>query len=111
LQIAADDGVTEGPICALTAVELCSSYAIKRNPSTQQPELQITPRKCLFVYQYWMHPVVGFMSARLQTWFPFPIHVYMNGRAWLAQRIAPESSIAVTPTASPGLRISLGHRI
>ena len=87
LRIAADDGVTEGPICALTAVELCSSYAIKRNPSTQQPELQITPRKCLFVYQYWMHPVVGFMSVRLQTWFPFPIHAYMNGREWLAQQM------------------------
>jgi hypothetical protein len=68
-------------------VELCSSYAIKRNPSTQQPELQITPRKGLFVYQYWMHPVVGFMSVRLQTWFPFPIHVYMNGRLWLAQQM------------------------
>ncbi len=87
LQIAEKDGVTEGPICALTAVELCSSYAIKRNPSSQQPELQVCPRKCLFVYQYWMHPVVGFMSARLQTWFPFPVHIYMNGRLWLAQQM------------------------
>jgi hypothetical protein len=87
LQIAARDGVTEGPICALSAVELCSSYAIKRNPSTQQPELQVCPRKCLYVYQYWMHPVVGFMSARLQTWFPFSLHIYMNGREWLAQQM------------------------
>jgi hypothetical protein len=87
LRIAADDGVTEGPICALTAVELCSSYAIRRNPSSQQPELQIAPRKCLFVYQYWMHPVLGFMSVRLQTWFPFPLHIYMNGRLWLAQQM------------------------
>ena len=87
LQIAKKDGVTEGPICALYAVELCSSYAIKRNPASQQPELQIAPRKCLFIYQYWMHPIVGFMSARLQTWFPFPIHIYMNGRMWLAQQM------------------------
>jgi hypothetical protein len=87
LQIAERDGVTEGPICALTAVELCSSYAIRRNPCSQQPELQIAPRKCLFVYQYWMHPVVGFLSVRLQTWFPFPLHVYMNGREWLAQQM------------------------
>ena len=34
-----------------------------------------------------MHPVVGFMSARLQTWFPFPLHIYMNGREWLAQQM------------------------
>jgi hypothetical protein len=44
-------------------------------------------RKCLFVYQYWMHPVFGFMSARLQTWFPFPIHIYLNGREWLARQM------------------------
>ncbi len=91
LEIAARDGVTEGPICALSAVELCSSYAIRRNPSSQQPELQIAPRKCLYVYQYWMHPVVGFMSARLQTWFPFSLHVYMNGREWLSQQMNREA--------------------
>jgi len=36
-----------------------------------------------------MHPVFGFMSARLQTWFPFPIHIhiYRNGREWLARQM------------------------
>lgn len=84
-QIAAQDKIVEGPICALTAVELCSSYAIQS--SEQGPQLRIVPRKGLFVYQYWMHPVFGFMSVRLQTWFPFPIHVYVNGREWLAQQM------------------------
>jgi len=84
-EIADKDGVRQGPICALTAVELCSSYAIKGSP--RGPELQISPRKCSFVYQYWMHPVFGFMSVRLQTWFPFPIHIYLNGREWLAQQM------------------------
>jgi hypothetical protein len=87
LQIAAEDGVVAGPICALTAVELASSYAIRRNRTTHQPELQTAWRKCLHVYQYWMHPQLGFLSVRLQTWFPFPIHVYMNGREWLAQQM------------------------
>jgi len=44
LRIAAQDGIVEGPICALTAVELCRSYAIKRNPQTQRPELAMAPR-------------------------------------------------------------------
>ena len=87
LQIAAEQGVVEGPICALTAVELCRSYAIQPNPNTQRPELAIAPRKCLFLYHYWMHPVVGFMSVRLQTWFPFPVHIYLNGREWLARQM------------------------
>src|SRR5260370_3171639 len=87
LRIATQDGIVEGPICALTAVELCRSYASKRNPRTQRPELAIAPRKCLFLYHYHMHPVFGFMSARLQTWFPFPVHIYINGREWLARKM------------------------
>jgi hypothetical protein len=87
LQIAAEQSIVEGPICALTAVELCRSYAIKPNPKTRRPELAIAPRKCLFLYHYWMHPVLGFMSVRLQTWFPFPVHIYLNGREWLARQM------------------------
>src|SRR5256885_1050716 len=85
LRIAAQDGIVEGPICTLSAVELCRSYAIRRHPQTQRPELAIAPRKCLFLYHYQMHPAFGFMSVRLQTWFPFPVHIYLNGREWLAR--------------------------
>jgi hypothetical protein len=49
--------------------------------------LELSWRKCLFIYQYWVHPVFGFMSSRLQTWFPFPIHIYLNGREWLARQM------------------------
>jgi hypothetical protein len=27
------------------------------------------------------------MSVRLQTWFPFPVHIYLNGREWLARQM------------------------
>lgn len=87
LRIAAQDGVVEGPICVLTAVELCTSYAIRPNSETQRPELTITPRKCLFLYHYGIHPVFGFLSVRLQTWFPFTVHLYLNGREWLARQM------------------------
>jgi len=87
LQIAAQDRVREGPICVLSAVELCRSYAVKRSAVTQRPELALASRKCLFLYHYLMHPVLGFMSVRLQTWFPFPVHIYLNGREWLARQM------------------------
>jgi hypothetical protein len=32
----------------------------------------------------------GFMSARLQTWFPFPIQICLNGREWLARQMDAE---------------------
>lgn len=86
-QIAAADGIQSGPICAFTAVELCSSYAIRGDRVTQKIRLERSYRKCLFIYQYWLHPVFGFMSARLQTWFPFPVHIYLNGRIWLARQL------------------------
>ena len=64
----------------LSAVELCHSYAIKPNPITQKPELTISRRKCLYLYHYWMHPIFGFMSIRLLTWFPFSLHLYCERR-------------------------------
>ena len=87
IEMAARDRIREGPLCALTAVELCTSYKVGRNQETQRPDLMLARRKCLFVYHYWIHPVFGFMSARLQTWFPFPLYLYMNGREWLARQM------------------------
>ena len=42
-------------------------------------------RKCLHLYHYQVHPVFGFMHARIQTWFPFAIQICLNGREWLAR--------------------------
>ena len=44
-------------------------------------------RKCLYVYQYWQHPVLGWLNARIGTWFPFSIQIRMNGREWLARQM------------------------
>jgi hypothetical protein len=53
-------------------------------------ELQSRRRKCLHLYHYYQHPTFGFMHARLQTWFPFPIQVCLNGREWLARQMDQE---------------------
>ena len=44
-------------------------------------------RKCKFIYHYWIDPSFGFMSARVQTWFPFSLQVCINGREWLARQM------------------------
>ncbi len=82
-QIMAKDGIGEGLICMLTCVEPCSSFDIYRNQQTQKLQLVKRLRKCLFVYQYRVHPRFGFMNARIQTWFPFSIQICLNGRDWL----------------------------
>lgn len=86
-QIAAEDHITQGPVCALTCLEPCWSFDIHRNRETKQLDLVQRPRRCLFVYQYWLDPQVGWMNARIQTWFPFSIQICLNGREWLARQM------------------------
>src|SRR3954447_22101387 len=42
------------------------------------------PRKCLHYYLYLIDPEFGWMHVRLQTWAPYEIQIYVNGREWLA---------------------------
>ena len=86
-EILAKDGVREGLICMLTCVEPCWSFDIHRNRETKKLELVLEQRKCLFLYQYRIHPMFGFMNARIQTWFPFSIQICLNGREWLGRQM------------------------
>jgi hypothetical protein len=86
-QIAQRDGITEGLICVLTCVEPCRSFDIYRNRQQKILELVARHRKCKFLYHYWIDRQFGFMSARVQTWFPFSLQVCLNGHEWLARRL------------------------
>jgi len=86
-RIAAEDGITSGPVCVLTCVEPCRTFQIYRNRDTRHLELQPRNRKCLFLYHYSVHPVFGFLNARIQTWFPCSIQICLNGREWLAHQM------------------------
>jgi hypothetical protein len=86
-RIAVEDEICEGLVCVLTSVEPCRTFEIYRNRETKHVQLQARVRKCLFLYHYLVHPVFGFLNARIQTWFPFSIQICMNGREWLAQQM------------------------
>src|SRR4051794_7918677 len=86
-EILAKDGVPEGLICMLKCVEPCWSFDIRRNREKKKLELVVEQRKCLFLYQYRIHPMFGFMNARIQTWFPFSIQICLNGREWLGREM------------------------
>lgn len=86
--IATQDRIQQGPVCALTCVEPCWAYDVYHNRQTKQLDLVQRSRKCLFVYQYWQDPQLGWMNARIQTWFPFSIQICLNGREWLARQLA-----------------------
>jgi hypothetical protein len=86
-QIAHKDGIRQGLVGVLKAVECCWSYEVGPNRDKKKLELRGKPSKCLHYYHYFMDPEVGLTYVRLQTWFPFTVYVGMNGREWLARQM------------------------
>ena len=79
------DGASSVDESLLTAVEPCMSFEYHRSSDVKERGLKLRPKKCLHLYKYFVHPLFGFMNARIQTWFPFNVQVCLNGREWLAR--------------------------
>jgi hypothetical protein len=85
--IARADGIEQGRVCVLSSVESCWSYEVHRDATAKKLQLQARPRRCLHLYHYQIHPRLGFMHTRLQTWLPFNLWVNINGREWLGRQL------------------------
>ena len=83
---AAKHPLHEGLVCVLQCVEPCWSFDLDKKADGKLTVVG-KPRKCSFLYHYYLHPQFGWMHVRLQTWFPFEIQVYLNGREWLARQM------------------------
>ena len=88
----AENPVDEGLICVLTSLEPCMSFEYHLSQDHKERGLKLRPRKCQHLYKYFIHPRFGFMSARLQTWFPFNIQICLNGREWLSRQLSRKGS-------------------
>jgi hypothetical protein len=86
-QIAERDGVREGLICVLSTLETSSSFQVRGNRESKKLEVVRAWRKCLHYYFYLIDSEFGFMHIRLQSWFPFQLQIYINGREWLARQM------------------------
>jgi hypothetical protein len=85
--IAERDGITEGLVCILRILEPCRSFKLRRNHTTHKLDFVSTERKCVQHYWYLIDPELGFIHIRLQSWLPFGIQIYVNGREWLARQL------------------------
>jgi hypothetical protein len=86
-EIARRDGISEGLICVFSTVETCMSFEVRGNRQTEKLQVVRAARKCLHYYFYLIDGELGFMHIRLQSWFPFQIQLYINGREWLARQM------------------------
>ena len=83
-QIAAQRGITEGRVCALTTMEPSPTF------EHYGQHMVTRTRPCPVLYHYGIDSEWGWMNARIQTWFPFNVQVCINGREWLARQMDRE---------------------
>jgi len=76
-----------GLVAVLSCVEPCRTWFARGNRTTRKLELKLQWGKCVHLYFYWVHQQWGWLSVRLQTWFPYLIQVCINGREWLARQM------------------------
>jgi len=84
-QIAREDNVQEGLICVFSTLEPCSTFTVRGNHASHKLEVVRRQSKCLHYYFYYLDAELGFIHVRLQSWFPFQMQVYVNGRECLAR--------------------------
>jgi hypothetical protein len=80
-----EKGIAVGPVGVWSCVEAGGSYRLI--PGDGAPRLRYVHTRCKHLYIYLDHPDYGFMSIRMQTWFPYRIQIAMNGREWLARQL------------------------
>ena len=80
-ELAAKHKIDGGLICALSAMEMSPTFEYRKS------QIACRKRPCQVIYAYQKHAELGFMYARIQTWFPFHIQVGINGREWLARQM------------------------
>lgn len=74
-----------GLITALSAVEICNTMTVKPNKETQKLEITSRPTKCKHYYFYYNDEEFGLMYLKIQTWFPYNVQIYINGREYLSK--------------------------
>ena len=89
-RVAKERGINEGLVCVLSAVEPCKALSVQYNAWNKKLEKKSGFRKCLHYYFYYMDRDFGLMHMRLQTWFPFGLQIYINGREYLKRQLDKE---------------------
>ena len=74
-----------GLISALSVVEICNTMTVKPNHETEKLEVTSRPTKCKHYYFYYNDEEFGLMYLKIQTWFPYNVQIYINGREYLSK--------------------------
>lgn len=84
-RLAAELQITRGLVCVFSELECCPTFKLAWGDG--RPRLTPTRCKCLCLYYYFLHPKLGLIHVRLQSWFPFTLQIAVNGHEWLAREM------------------------
>jgi hypothetical protein len=85
--LARDEGLHTGLVGIWSVIEPCLTCFVRRDREQRKLVLRLGPGKCLHYYFYFLHEQLGLLHLRRQTWFPFALHLGLNGRHWLARQL------------------------
>jgi len=80
-RVAAERNIRSGLVCAISSLEPSPTFEPRGTHMIRRE------RPCHVLYHYQLHPLLGWMHARIQTWFPFNLQIALKGREWLARQM------------------------
>lgn len=84
-RLVAEKKITAGIVCGFSQLETCRTFRLQYHQD--HPRLRHDRRKCLALYVFLMHPVLGLIHVKILTWFPLLMQVYVNGHDYLAKQL------------------------
>ncbi len=82
--------VDSGLVCAISSMEVCDTMTVRGNKKTEKLEVTRRSTKCKYYYLYMIDDDFGWMYLKIQTWFPFNVQIYINGREYVCKQLDKE---------------------
>ncbi len=74
-----------GLVSGFSVVEVCNTMTVKPNHLSHKLEVTSRSTKCKHYYLYYNDLEFGWMFLKIQTWFPYNVQIYINGREYLSK--------------------------
>ena len=84
-RMAAERKIADGIVCGFSQLERCRTFRFEY--ANGRPRLRWDLRTCSVLYVFLMHPVLGLIHVKIQTWFPLTMQVYVNGHDYVAKTL------------------------
>lgn len=85
-----ENPVNKGLVCCISSMEVCDTMTVKGNKKTEKLEITRRSTKCKYYYLYMIDEEFGWMYLKIQTWFPFNVQIYLNGREYICKQLDKE---------------------